>query len=60
MKTREQFYNENLETIKELEDKVYDLTVKMEKECGHQEINEKLNLAWYALYETWYENLPEK
>lgn len=57
MKPRKAFYMENLETIKELEDRVYDLTVKMEKECGHQPVDEKLNLAWYALYETWKDNI---
>lgn len=57
MKPRKAFYMENLETIKELEDRVYDLTVKMEKECGHQSVDEKLNLAWYALYETWKDNI---
>lgn len=52
MKSREQFYKENLETIRELEDKVYDLTEKMKKECGKQSFTEKLNLAWSYLYET--------
>lgn len=55
MKTRKAFYMENIEAIKELEDKVYDLTVKMEKECGKQDFNEKLNRAWSLLYETWEE-----
>ena len=31
MKPRKEFYRENLETIKEFEDKLYDLTLKMEK-----------------------------
>lgn len=57
MKSRGQFYMENLEAIKELEDKVYDLTVKMEKECGKQDFNEKLNQSWSLLYETWKENI---
>lgn len=57
MKPRKAFYQENLDTIKELEDRVYDLTVKMENECGHQAVDEKLNLAWYALYETWKDNI---
>lgn len=56
MKSREQFYMENLETIKELEDKVFDLTTKMEHECGKQDFNEKLNKAWSLLYEVCQEN----
>lgn len=51
MKPRKAFYMENLETIKDLEDRVYDLTVKMERECGKQDFNEKLNQAWSLLYE---------
>lgn len=51
MKPRKEFYRENLETIKEFEDKLYDLTLKMEKECGKQDFNEKLNQAWSVLYE---------
>ena len=57
MKSIEQFYMENLETIKELEDRLFDLTMKMEKECGKQDFNEKLNQAWSLLYETWKENI---
>lgn len=56
MKTRKAFYMENLEDIKELEDKLFDLTTKMEKECGKQDFKEKLNHAWSLLYETWQEN----
>lgn len=56
MKTRKAFYMENLEDIKELEDKLFDLTTKMEKECGKQCFKEKLNQAWSLLYETWQEN----
>lgn len=56
MKSRQQFYKENLETIKGLEDMLFDLTTKMEKECGKQDFNEKLNQAWSLLYETWKEN----
>lgn len=56
MKSRQQFYKENLETIKGLEDRLFDLTTKMEKECGKQDFNEKLNQAWSLLYETWKEN----
>lgn len=56
MKSREQFYTENLETIKQLEDNVFDLTTKMEHECGKQDFNEKLNKAWSLLYEVWQEN----
>lgn len=56
MKSIKAFYQENLETIKDLEDKVYDLTAKMEKECGKQDFKEKLNQAWSLLYELWQEN----
>lgn len=56
MKSKKAFYIENLETIKDLEDRVYDLTVKMERECGKQSFNEKLNQAWSLLYETCKEN----
>lgn len=56
MKPRKAFYMENLEIIKDLEDRVYDLTVKMERECGKQDFNEKLNQAWSLLYEVWQEN----
>lgn len=56
MKPRKAFYMDNIETIKELEDKLFDLTMKMEKECGKQDFNEKLNQAWSLLYETWNEN----
>ena len=57
MKSMKQFYKENLETIKGLEDMLFDLTTKMEKECGKQDFNEKLNQAWSLLYETWNENI---
>lgn len=56
MKPRKAFYMDNIETIKELEDKLFDLTTKMETECGKQDFNEKLNQAWSLLYETWEEN----
>lgn len=56
MKSKKAFYIENLETIKDLEDRVYDLTVKMERECGKKYFNEKLNQAWSLLYEVWKEN----
>nr|DAQ76981.1 MAG TPA: hypothetical protein [Caudoviricetes sp.] len=56
MKPRKAFYMDNIETIKELEDKLFDLTTKMETECGKQDFNEKLNQAWSLLYETWQEN----
>lgn len=56
MKQRKAFYIENLETIMELEDKLFDLTAKMEKECGKQDFNEKLNQAWSLLYEVYQEN----
>lgn len=56
MKLRKAFYMDNIETIMELEDKLFDLTMKMEKECGRQDFNEKLNQAWSLLYEVWKEN----
>lgn len=56
MKSKKAFYIENLETINDLEDRVYDLTVKMERECGKQYFSEKLNQAWSLLYEVWKEN----
>ena len=56
MKPRKAFYMDNIETIMELEDKLFDLTIKMEKECGSQDFNEKLNQAWSLLYEVWKEN----
>lgn len=56
MKPRKAFYMDNIETIKELEDKLFDLTTKMENECGKQFFNEKLNQAWSLLYEVWAEN----
>ena len=56
MKPRKAFYMENLEVIKELEDKVFDLTIKMEHECGKQDFNEKLNQAWSLLYNVCIEN----
>ena len=56
MKTREQFYKENIDTIATLEDAIFNLTKKMEIECGKQDFKEKLNKAWSLLYETWKEN----
>lgn len=56
MKPRKAFYTENLEIIKDLEDRVFDLTVKMGYECGKQDFNEKLNQAWSLLYEVLEEN----
>lgn len=56
MKPRKTFYTENIEEIKELEDRIFDLTVKMENECGKQDYKERLNLAWSLLYETWEDN----
>lgn len=56
MKQRKEFYMENIETIEELEDRLFDLTNKMEKECGRQDFKEKLNQAWSLLYEVWQEN----
>jgi hypothetical protein len=56
MKPRKAFYMDNIETIKELEDKLFDLTTKMEKECGKQDFNEKLNQAWSLLYEVCWDN----
>ena len=56
MKTREQFYKENINAIATLEDALFDLTKKMESECGKQDFKEKLNTAWSLLYETYNEN----
>lgn len=56
MKPIKAFYQDNLGIVKELEDRVYGLTVKMENECGKQGFNEKLNQAWSLLYEVWQEN----
>jgi hypothetical protein len=56
MKPRKAFYMDNIETIEELEDKLFDLTSKMEKECGKQDFNEKLNQAWSLLYEVCRDN----
>lgn len=56
MKTREQFYKENIDTIATLEDAVFDLIKKMENECGKQDFKEKLNMAWSLLYEVYKEN----
>lgn len=56
MKPRKAFYMDNIETIMELEDKLFDLTMKMEKECGKQDFNEKLNKSWSLLYEVCEEN----
>lgn len=56
MKTREQFYKENIDTIATLEDALFDLTKNMEIECGKQDFKEKLNMAWSLLYETYSEN----
>lgn len=57
MKSRKAFYMDNIETIKQLEDKVFDLTTKMECECGKQDFSEKLNQAWSLLYEVWKEDI---
>ena len=57
MKSRKAFYMDNIETIMELEDKLFDLTNKMEKECGKQDFNEKLNQAWSLLYEVLHEDI---
>lgn len=56
MKPRKAFYMDNIETIAEIEDKLFDLTMKMDKECGRQGFKEKLNQAWSLLYEVWKEN----
>lgn len=56
MKSRKAFYMDNIETIMELEDKLFNLTTKMEKECGRQDFNEKLNQGWSLLYEVCKEN----
>lgn len=51
MKPRKAFYMENIEVIKELEDRLFDLAQKMEEECGKQDFKESLNLSWSLLYE---------
>lgn len=51
MKTRKAFYMDNIETIKVLEDRLFDLIQKMDYECGKQDFNEKLNQAWSLLYQ---------
>ena len=56
MKPRKDFYMDNIEVIKDLEDRLFDLTQKMEEECGKQDFKENLNLAWSVLYETWRDN----
>lgn len=56
MKQREEFYKDNIEAIEELENKVYDLWSKMEKECGEQSGNEYLKTAWVNLFVAWMDN----
>lgn len=52
MKDLNQFYNENITLISELEDTIFGLICDMENECGKQSVlNEKLNKSWTALYE---------
>lgn len=52
MKELNQFYKENIEVIRELEDRLFDFSEQRDKECGEQSINkEYVNKAWSALYE---------
>lgn len=52
MKDLKQFYMENMDTIRELEDRLFVFSEQRDKECGKQSMNkEYLNKAWSALYE---------
>ena len=52
MKDLKQFYKENIETIRELEDRLFVFSEQRDKECGKQSMKkEYLNKAWSALYE---------
>lgn len=52
MKDLKQFYTENMETIRELEDTLFELSVCMNDECGMQSpIHEYINIAWNAIYD---------
>ena len=52
MKDLKQFYMENMDTIRELEDALFELSVCMDDECGKQSpIHEDINIAWNAIYD---------
>lgn len=51
MKDLKQFYIENMDTIRDLEDTLFDLSLCMGDECGEQShIHEDINIAWNAIY----------
>ena len=51
MKDLNQFYKENIEIIRELEDRLFDFSEQRDKECGKQSMDkEYVNKAWSALY----------
>lgn len=51
MKDLKQFYIENMDIIRELEDTLFDLSLCMGDECGEQSpIHEDINIAWNAIY----------
>ena len=52
MKELNQFYKENIEIIRELEDRLFDFSEQRDKECGKQSMDKDyVNKAWSALYE---------
>lgn len=51
MKDLKQFYLDNMETIRELEDSLFDLSLRMEDEFGgHLPLHEYISEAWNAIY----------
>ena len=51
MKDLKQFYIENMDSIRELEDTLFVLALRMDDECGEQSlIHEDINIAWNAIY----------
>lgn len=51
MKDLKQFYIENMDSIRELEDTLFELTLRMDDECGKRSyIHEDINIAWDAIY----------
>lgn len=52
MKELNQFYKENIEIIRELEDRLFDFSEQRDEECGKQSMDKDyVNKAWSALYE---------
>lgn len=52
MKDLNKFYKENIEIIRELEDRLFDFSELRDKECGKQSMDkEYVNKAWSLLYE---------